>query len=130
MSQSPPDSPATGTRAHNLGKSQTIDQSSADLLSSRLTPLLDRESASTAGEAPPAPGSRRSGGEDVEAGYSSAGKTWPDRLDLTRGATRNMRRHLARGGVRVTVLLTGDALALLGLRWLLLGARDLGWFGS
>ncbi len=130
MSQSPPDSPATGTRTHSLGKTQTIDQPSADLLSTRLTPLLDREAVSTTGEAPPAPVSRRSSVESLETGHSSAGKTWPDRLDLTRGATRNMRRHLALAGVRVTVLLTGDALALLGLRWLLQGARDLGWFGS
>ncbi len=41
-----------------------------------------------------------------------------------------MRRHLVRTAVRVSVLLAGDAAALLLLRVLLHGVRDVGWLGS
>ena len=41
-----------------------------------------------------------------------------------------MRRHLVRTAVRVSVLLAGDAAALLLLRVVLRGVRDLGWLGS
>jgi exopolysaccharide biosynthesis polyprenyl glycosylphosphotransferase len=54
----------------------------------------------------------------------------PERLDLTRRAPQVIRRHLARSFVRVMVLLSGDVLALLGLRGLLDGASDHRWFGE
>ena len=54
----------------------------------------------------------------------------PERLDLTRRAPQVIRRHLARSLVRVLVLLSGDAAALLGLRGLLDGASDHQWFGG
>ncbi len=41
-----------------------------------------------------------------------------------------MRRHLVRTAVRVSVLLAGDAAALLLLRVLLHGLRDVGWLGA
>jgi exopolysaccharide biosynthesis polyprenyl glycosylphosphotransferase len=41
-----------------------------------------------------------------------------------------MRRHLVRTAVRVSVLIAGDAAALLLLRVVLHGVRDVGWFGS
>jgi exopolysaccharide biosynthesis polyprenyl glycosylphosphotransferase len=41
-----------------------------------------------------------------------------------------MRRHLVRTAVRVSVLLAGDAAALLLLRVVLRGVRDVGWLGS
>jgi exopolysaccharide biosynthesis polyprenyl glycosylphosphotransferase len=53
-----------------------------------------------------------------------------ERLALTRGAPQIMRRHLVRVAVRVSVLLVGDAAALLLLRWILHGVRDVGWFGA
>jgi exopolysaccharide biosynthesis polyprenyl glycosylphosphotransferase len=40
-----------------------------------------------------------------------------------------MRRHLVRNAVRISVLMAGDAAALLLLRFLLRGVRDVGWFG-
>jgi hypothetical protein len=40
-----------------------------------------------------------------------------------------MRRHLVRTAVRVSVLLAGDAAALLLLRVVLRGVRDVGWLG-
>ena len=53
-----------------------------------------------------------------------------ERLALTRRAHRVMRRHLVRSGVRITVLMAGDAAALLLLRVLLRGVRDQGWLGA
>jgi exopolysaccharide biosynthesis polyprenyl glycosylphosphotransferase len=52
-----------------------------------------------------------------------------ERLALTQRAPQIMRRHLVRTGVRVSVLLAGDSVALLLLRVTLRGVRDLGWFG-
>ena len=52
-----------------------------------------------------------------------------ERLALTQRAPQIMRRHLVRTLVRVSVLLAGDTLALLLLRFTLHGVRDLGWFG-
>ncbi|MEA2725207.1 MAG: hypothetical protein QOH59_2978, partial [Gemmatimonadales bacterium] len=52
-----------------------------------------------------------------------------ERLALTQRAPQIMRRHLVRTLVRVSVLLAGDAAALLLLRVTLRGVRDLGWFG-
>lgn len=56
-------------------------------------------------------------------------KTAPARLALTLRAPQIMRRHLVRTAVRVSVLLVGDAAALLLLRVALRGVRDVGWFG-
>ncbi|MFL5471476.1 MAG: hypothetical protein ACJ8AM_03885, partial [Gemmatimonadales bacterium] len=41
-----------------------------------------------------------------------------------------MRIHLVRTAVRVSVLLAGDMVALLLLRVVVRGVRDVGWFGS
>jgi exopolysaccharide biosynthesis polyprenyl glycosylphosphotransferase len=57
-------------------------------------------------------------------------KTALERLALTQRAPQIMRRHLVRMAVRVSVLLLGDAAALLLLRVALHGIRDVGWFGS
>jgi exopolysaccharide biosynthesis polyprenyl glycosylphosphotransferase len=57
-------------------------------------------------------------------------KTAPARLALTQRAPQIMRRHLVRTAVRVSVLLVGDAAALLLLRVAVRGVRDVGWFGS
>jgi exopolysaccharide biosynthesis polyprenyl glycosylphosphotransferase len=56
-------------------------------------------------------------------------KTALERLALTRRAPQIMRRHLVRTAVRVSVLMAGDAAALLLLRSALKGVRDIGWFG-
>ena len=56
-------------------------------------------------------------------------KTAVERLALTQRAPQIMRRHLVRTAVRVSVLMTGDAAALLLLRFTLRGVRDVGWFG-
>ncbi|HYF40106.1 MAG TPA: exopolysaccharide biosynthesis polyprenyl glycosylphosphotransferase [Gemmatimonadales bacterium] len=53
-----------------------------------------------------------------------------DRLALTRRAHRILREHFVRAAVRVSVLLAGDALALLLLRALLRGVRDYAWLGE
>jgi exopolysaccharide biosynthesis polyprenyl glycosylphosphotransferase len=53
-----------------------------------------------------------------------------ERLALTRRAPQIMRRHLVRSIVRITVLMTGDAAALLLLRVLLRGVRDEQWLGA
>jgi exopolysaccharide biosynthesis polyprenyl glycosylphosphotransferase len=53
-----------------------------------------------------------------------------ERLALTQRAPQIMRRHLVRTAVRVSVLLAGDAVALLFLRFILRGIRDLAWFGE
>jgi exopolysaccharide biosynthesis polyprenyl glycosylphosphotransferase len=53
-----------------------------------------------------------------------------ERLALTRRAPQIMRRHLVRSIVRITVLMTGDAAALLLLRVVLRGIRDQQWLGS
>jgi len=52
-----------------------------------------------------------------------------ERLALTRRAPQIMRRHLVRAALRVSVLMAGDAAALLLLRSILRGVRDVGWFG-
>src|SRR5919107_4466164 len=57
-------------------------------------------------------------------------RTTPARLALTQRAPQVMRRHLVRTAVRVSVLLAGDAAALLLLRVILRGVRDVGWLGS
>jgi exopolysaccharide biosynthesis polyprenyl glycosylphosphotransferase len=54
----------------------------------------------------------------------------PARLALTQRAPQIMRRHLVRTAVRVSVLLAGDAAALLLLRVLFRGVRDVGWLGA
>ena len=56
-------------------------------------------------------------------------KTAPARLALTQRAPQMMRIHLVRTAVRVSVLLAGDMLALLLLRVVVRGVRDVGWFG-
>jgi hypothetical protein len=61
---------------------------------------------------------------------SLAGPGALERLALTRRAPHMMRLHLVRSAIRVTVLMTGDAGALLLLRVLLKGVRDEGWWGS
>jgi exopolysaccharide biosynthesis polyprenyl glycosylphosphotransferase len=53
-----------------------------------------------------------------------------ERLALSRRAPQMMRRHLVRSLVRVSVLMAGDAAALLVLRTLLRGMRDGWWLGS
>jgi exopolysaccharide biosynthesis polyprenyl glycosylphosphotransferase len=53
----------------------------------------------------------------------------PARLALTQRAPQIMRRHLVRTAVRVSVLIAGDAAALLLLRVILHGVRDVGWLG-
>jgi exopolysaccharide biosynthesis polyprenyl glycosylphosphotransferase len=53
-----------------------------------------------------------------------------ERLAITRRAPQVMRRHLVRAAVRITVLMAGDAAALLLLRSLLRGMRDDQWLGS
>src|SRR3954454_9013188 len=53
-----------------------------------------------------------------------------ERLALTRRAHRIMRQHFVRTAVRVSVLLAGDVGALLLLRSLLRGFRDVGWLGG
>src|SRR5918995_606974 len=53
-----------------------------------------------------------------------------DRLALTRRAHRILREHFVRAAVRVSVLLAGDAAALLLLRALLRGVRDSAWLGQ
>jgi exopolysaccharide biosynthesis polyprenyl glycosylphosphotransferase len=103
MSRSPIDSPAAGTEAPNL-----------ELLAKRITPLHQAEASA----------------HIMPTEHSAAMKSWPERLDLTRSAPQIIRKHLARAVVRIAVLLTGDALALLGLRWVIQGARDLNWFGA
>ena len=57
-------------------------------------------------------------------------KTAPARLALTQRAPQMMRIHLVRTAVRVSVLLAGDMVALLLLRVVVRGVRDVGWFGS
>jgi exopolysaccharide biosynthesis polyprenyl glycosylphosphotransferase len=61
---------------------------------------------------------------------SQQNKTALERLALTRRAPQMMRRHLVRTAVRVSVLLAGDAAALLLLRVALRGVRDVGWLGQ
>src|SRR5947208_2897078 len=53
-----------------------------------------------------------------------------ERLALTQRAHQVMRIHLVRSAIRMTVLMTGDAAALLVLRALLRGVRDEQWLGS
>jgi uncharacterized membrane protein YcjF (UPF0283 family) len=115
MSRPPLNSPTAGTRPGNLGEVPTLDQPATDLPSS--SPLLH-----TRTEAPAA---------TVEAPASSRSReSRPERLDLAREAPQIRRRHLARALVRVSVLLTGDACALLVLRFIMQGVRDQAWFGE
>jgi len=51
------------------------------------------------------------------------------RSALTRRAHRVMRLHLLRAAIRVSVLMAGDAAALLLLRAVMRGVRDIGWLG-
>jgi exopolysaccharide biosynthesis polyprenyl glycosylphosphotransferase len=53
-----------------------------------------------------------------------------ERLALTQRAHQVMRVHLVRSIIRISVLMTGDAVALLVLRALLRGVRDEQWLGS
>jgi exopolysaccharide biosynthesis polyprenyl glycosylphosphotransferase len=53
-----------------------------------------------------------------------------ERLALSRRAHQVMRVHLVRSGIRIAVLMAGDAAALLLLRVLLRGVRDEQWMGS
>src|ERR671911_44653 len=53
-----------------------------------------------------------------------------ERLSLSRRAPQIMRRHLVRSAIRISVLMAGDAGALLVLRLLLRGIRDELWLGS
>lgn len=53
-----------------------------------------------------------------------------ERLALTQRAPQIMRRHLVRSIVRITVLMAGDAGALLLLRMVLRGCRDERWLGA
>jgi exopolysaccharide biosynthesis polyprenyl glycosylphosphotransferase len=57
-------------------------------------------------------------------------QTGLERLALTQRAPQIMRQHLVRTAVRVSVLLLGDTIALLLLRFAVRGVRDVGWFGS
>jgi exopolysaccharide biosynthesis polyprenyl glycosylphosphotransferase len=57
-------------------------------------------------------------------------KTALERLALTQRAPQVMRRHLARTSLGVSATIAGDTLALLLLRFLLSGVRDMGWFGA
>jgi exopolysaccharide biosynthesis polyprenyl glycosylphosphotransferase len=56
---------------------------------------------------------------------------WPalERLALSGHAPQIMRRHLVRSFVRITVLMVGDAAAMLLIRVLLRGMRDEQWLG-
>jgi exopolysaccharide biosynthesis polyprenyl glycosylphosphotransferase len=131
MSRQPLDTPTAGSHPRNLGEVHTLDQSATDLRSS--SPLLHSRAepaTSVRVDAPAVPLSAPAGVEIPKGPTPSARKTRAERLDLTLGASQLMRRHLARAVVRISVLLTGDALALLALRWLLHGGRDLHWFGS
>ena len=58
---------------------------------------------------------------------TNATKTAIERLAVTRRAPQIMRRHLVRTAVRISVLMSGDAAALLLLRATLRGVRDTGW---
>ena len=66
-----------------------------------------------------------------QATISSTPAVWTslERLALSRRAPQVMRRHLVRSAVRITVLMAGDAGALLLLRSLLRGMRDDVWLG-
>ncbi len=70
--------------------------------------------------------------ETVISTISPAPTVWTplERLAITRRAPQIMRRHLVRSAVRITVLMAGDAAALLLLRMLLHGVRDELWLGS
>jgi exopolysaccharide biosynthesis polyprenyl glycosylphosphotransferase len=67
----------------------------------------------------------------ASARIAPAKSSWSplERLALTRRAPQIMRRHLVRSAVRITVLMAGDAGALLLLRVALRGVRDEQWLG-
>jgi len=69
--------------------------------------------------------------ETLPPARPSAQNVWTplERLAVTRRAPQIMRRHLVRSAVRITVLMAGDAAALLLLRMLLRGVRDELWLG-
>src|SRR5918999_822213 len=85
-------------------------------------PSLERFSASSAA-------TELAVGPSAVPSASQRPRTTPARLALTQRAPQIMRRHLVRTAVRVSVLLAGDAAALLLLRVLLHGLRDVGWLG-
>src|SRR3954462_1650175 len=62
----------------------------------------------------------------LEEVYPSTGL---ERLALTRRGPQIMRRPFVRAAVRISVLLAGDTAALLLLRAVLHGVRDVGWLG-
>jgi sugar transferase len=111
MSRAPLNSPTAGTRTGSPGDVPTLDQPAinpplpSSLLQTRTEPRVSAP-ATTISREPRA-----------------------ERLDMARGAPQIRRRHLARAMVRVAVLLTGDACALLVLRFIMEGIRDQAWFG-
>jgi exopolysaccharide biosynthesis polyprenyl glycosylphosphotransferase len=120
MSRAPLNSPSTGTRAGHLGEVNALDPSATELpASSPLRHSRTEPLASTIVERAPA-----------FSPLEIADRAPPERLDLARGAPQIRRRHLARAVVRVAVLLTGDACALLVLRFIMQGIRDQAWFGA
>lgn len=130
MSRRPIDSPAAASRPRALADVQTLDQPVTDLASA--PPLLRTRPDATASPPVDTPPPRISGSSiGIPAvAEPSSGKSRSERLDLTRGAPQMMRRHLARAVVRISVLLTGDACALLVLRFIMQGIRDEAWLGT
>jgi exopolysaccharide biosynthesis polyprenyl glycosylphosphotransferase len=130
MSRPPLNSPGAGTRPGSLGEVQSLDQPLADLPTS--SPLLRARTDAIASPPVKAPSSPRSTLSIVdlpEAVEPSSAKNRSERLDLARDAPQVMRRHLAQAVVRISVLLTGDACALLMLRFIMQGIRDQAWLG-
>jgi hypothetical protein len=130
MSRPPLNSPSAGTRAGSLGEVQSLDPTATDPPVS--SPLLRTRTDSIASPLITVPAPPRSGGTTVpfpEAVEPSSTKNRSERLDLARGAPEIMRKHLFRAVVRISVLLTGDACALLVLRFIMQGIRDQAWLG-
>lgn len=130
MSRPPLNSPGAGTHPGNLDAVQGLGQTATDLPTS--SPLLRTRTDAIAPPLvnPPAP--PLTGPAIValpEPTERSSGKSRSERLDLARGAPQVMRKHLARTVVRISVLLTGDACALLVLRFIMRGIRDQAWLG-
>jgi hypothetical protein len=80
-------------------------------------------------QAPP-PGKDPGTGSAILQNESQHIRIAVERLALTRRAHQIMRQHFVRAAVRVSVLLAGDAAALLLLRCLLRGVRDSAWLGQ
>ncbi len=98
-------------------------------LSSRPLPSSsETDQAAVAVAAPP--GLERPLSSPARALTPPAGPGAVERLALTRRAHHIMRLHLVRSAVRITVLMAGDAAALLLLRFVLRGIRDEAWLGS